>query len=232
MANTDQIALVTGGNRGIGLEICRQLADKGMHVILTSRSEEKGMKAVKSLQKKDYRISYYHLDVTDEEDILKLKIHLEKEFGKLDILVNNAGILIDKGSLTGTSTSVIRETMETNFFGPLNLIKAMATLLKKSTDARIINMSSGMASLNTMGSGSPAYRISKVALNALTIILANELGSSVKVYTMSPGWVRTEMGGSGAPRSVEEGADTALWLATAENIPDGKFYQNRKVIEW
>lgn len=232
MTNSTKIALVTGGNRGIGLEICHQLADKGMQVILTARSEEKGKKAVKELSKKSGTFSFYRLDVTKDEEIRQLKSSIEKEFGRLDVLVNNAGIMIDKGSLVDSDTSIIRQTMETNFYGPLNLIKEFLPLLKKSHDPRIINMSSGLAALNRMGSGSAGYRISKVALNALTLILANELGPAVKVYTMSPGWVRTDMGGSGAPRSVEEGADTAVWLATENNIPDGKFYQNRKVIDW
>jgi NAD(P)-dependent dehydrogenase (short-subunit alcohol dehydrogenase family) len=160
--------------------------------------------------------------------------YLEEDCGKLDILINNAGILLeDDKNIMEMDPELIRKTLETNLYGPLKVCQAFVPMLKKSDDGRIINLSSSMGQLSSMGSDSPAYCISKTALNALSAILSDELnGSNIKVNSMDPGWVKTDMGGKGATLSVEEGADTAVWLATADDIPNGKFVKNRKVIPW
>jgi NAD(P)-dependent dehydrogenase (short-subunit alcohol dehydrogenase family) len=226
-----KIAIVTGANRGIGLETCRQLAATGFKVILTARNEEKGKVAADTLSEKNPGVQFYTLDVTSEKSIQSLTQFIEQEFGKLDVLVNNAGISFGNKSISSASVDEIRRIMETNFFGPLMVTKTLLPLLKKSDDARVINVSSGMGAWNSLDGSYAGYRLSKVSLNALTVMFANDLrGTAIKVNTISPGWVRTEMGGNYAPDSVEQGADTIVWLATAKNIPTGKFFSNRKEI--
>ena len=224
------IALVTGGNRGIGLEICRQLAERGLTVVLTARDLSKGQKAASSLQG---QVVVRRLDVTDDASVGDLAGALRQEFGVLDVLVNNAAISRGSRGLADSDLETIREIMETNFFGPIRVTQALLPLLRKSSDARIINITSGMGSLDELLGGYAGYRLSKAGLNAQTILLANELrGSHIKVNAVCPGWVRTDMGGRSAPRSVAEGADTAVWLATAPDVPTGKSFRNREVIAW
>jgi len=224
----EKIALVTGANKGIGFEICRQLTEKEIKVILSARNEEGGKLAAGKLN-----VIFHQLDVTNEVSIEKIKNFIEKKFGKLDILINNAGIMIDY-DVQGINADIekVEKTFGTNVLGPLRLCKSLIPLLKNSTDGRIVNISSGMGALNDMGSYAPAYRISKTALNVLTKIFASELPENIKVNSMCPGWVRTDMGGPKATRSVKGGADTAVWLATASNVPTGKFFRDRKEIEW
>ena len=230
----EKIALVTGANRGIGLEISKQLAAQGITVVLTARNMQTGRPLVNELRQQWKHTWFHQLDVTDEASIQDLYNYLAEDCGHLDILINNAGIFIDDGlSALNITLDSMRQTMETNLYGPMRLVQVMIPLLKRSDDGRIINLSSTMGQLSSMAGRSPAYRISKAALNALTVILADELnGTKVKVNSMHPGWVRTEMGGSTAPKSVEDGSDTAVWLATADNIPNGQFVQDRKVIAW
>lgn len=231
----ERIAVVTGGNRGIGKEICRQLAEKGVRVILTARDQGRGEAARSELAKGNLHVLFHPLDVTDPASIEALRAFIEKEFGRLDILVNNAAVLLDQG-MRGVSIpiGVLREMMEVNTFAPLMVSQALIPLLKKSRSGRIVNVSSGMGSLATMGGGNPAYRISKAALNAVTRILADELkGSGVHVNSVHPGWVRTDMGGRHASRSVEEGADTPVWLALQpEGGPTGGFFRDREAMPW
>jgi len=227
-----RLAIVSGADKGIGFEITKQLAQRGVSVILTARDPKKGAKAQQDLAAMKLHVVFHQLDVIDEKSISLLVQWISKEYGKLDILVNNAGILLDEGESIGTiSLDMVRKTMETNFYGPLRLCQALLPLLKKSDDGRIVNMSSGLGSLYGGGGGYPAYSISKTALNALTVKLAAEL-PNMKINCMSPGWVATDMGGKDAPRTPAEGADTAVWLATASDIPSGKFFENRREIEW
>jgi NAD(P)-dependent dehydrogenase (short-subunit alcohol dehydrogenase family) len=230
----DKTAVVTGGNRGIGLEISKQLAARGIITILTSRNMHEGRPLVNELRKQWKNIWYHQLDVTDETSIRDILAYLEDDCGKLDILINNAGIVLnDDKNILEMDPALIRETLNTNLYGPLRLIQAFMPMLKQSEDARIINLSSTMGQLSSMGSSSPAYRISKTALNALSVILSAELaGSNIKVNSVCPGWVKTDMGGEHASLPAEEGADTAVWLATADEIPNGKFIRGRKVISW
>ncbi|MFP3910157.1 MAG: SDR family oxidoreductase [Archaeoglobaceae archaeon] len=232
-----RIAVVTGANKGIGLEIVKQLAEKGITAVLTSRDEIKGKKASEDLKKHGLDVLYHQLDVTDDLSIKRLADYVEHELGKLDILVNNAGINIDENKNTlNVDMGTVRKTMETNFYGPFRVSQALLPLLLKSDDARIINISSGLGALSSPISEHhpfPVYSISKTALNALTVNMASDLrNTNVKVNSACPGWVRTDMGGPHAHKSPQEGADTAVWLATTPNIPSGKFFRERKEIEW
>lgn len=237
-----RIAVVTGGNRGIGLEACRQLARAGLKVILTARDKAKGEEAADGLKKEGLDVSAAALDVSSPESIRAFADQMNREYGRVDVLVNNAGVLIDQGwqgtkgspSIFAARLEDIRATMDTNVYGVLLLIQAFAPGMRERQYGRIVNLSSGMGQLSDMGGGYPAYRLSKVALNGLTRIAAAELaGSNVLVNTMCPGWVRTEMGGPNATRTVEEGADTITWLAMLpDGGPSGKFFRDRKEIPW
>jgi NAD(P)-dependent dehydrogenase (short-subunit alcohol dehydrogenase family) len=244
--STQPIAVVTGANRGIGYEICRQLAGRGYHVILAARDVEKGRLSAERLRSElgsKGRVDAAHLDVSDAESIREFSRFLTSEYGKLDVLVNNAGVLLDPdevrgGGSAGSSLNIgvdtIRRTMETNVYGPFQLLQAFSGLLGKSGHGRVVNISSGMGQLSEMNGGYPAYRISKTALNAVTRIFSEELRpSGVLVNSVCPGWVKTEMGGTGADREVSEGADTPVWLATLpDDGPTGGFFRDREKIEW
>jgi len=234
---TQRVAVVTGANRGIGLEICRQLAKLGgMRVVLTARDAASGEAAAQELRAEGLEVDFHVLDVTDEQSVRTFARWLEADCKRCDVLVNNAGVMIDpRGSrVLDSKIETYRDTLEVNFFGPLRLVQAIVPLMKKAGYGRIVNVSSGQGQLSEMGVGTPAYRVSKTALNALTRTLAAELqGSGVLVNAMCPGWVKTRMGGSSAPRTVAQGADTAVWLAT---LPDrgasGGFFRDRKPIPW
>ena len=231
-----KIALITGANRGIGKEVARQLAEKGFRVILASRNAEKGKKALAALMEEtDSQLLFSHkLDLVDEADFEAIVKYVEEKFGRLDVLVNNAGIFIKTGNSTlEVPKNEIRQTLDTNFYAPLLLSQGLLPLLKKSPDARIINVSSSMGRLSAMYGGHAAYRLSKVALNGLTAIMAEDLKeSTVKVVAVDPGWVRTDMGGSSAHRSLAEGAAGITFLAIEDNIQNGGFYRDGKVLTW
>ena len=234
MSGTNPIIVVTGGNRGIGFEICRQLASRGAQVVLTARKPEAGEQAVKKLAAHSLSARFHPLNVTGPESIAALRDFLERTFGRLDVLISNAGIISDEeASGLEVKLSTLRATLETNTLAPLHVAQTLAPLLKRSVAGRIVNMSSGMGALSEMEGGYAAYRISKVALNAVTRILAAELRGTVAVNSMCPGWVRTDMGGANAERDVSQGADTAVWLALdAPQDLTGKFLRDRKVIAW
>ena len=229
-----KIALVTGGNRGVGFEICRQLARQGMKVILTARSIQKGGEAAKQLQAEGLDAVFCPLDVTSEKSIRQAAQFVKTNFGRLDILINNAGIQVDAG-LKGINADIdkIRETMETNVYGPLRLAQVLIPLMRRTDAGKIINISSRMGALHGMKGGAPGYRISKAALNAVTRILSTELeGTGITVNSVSPGHVRTALGGPDAPQSIEEGADTAVWLAVQDSPASGKFFRERGEFGW
>ena len=232
---SQKIAVVTGGNRGIGLEICRRLAQEGLTVILTARDQAKGKTAQAQLQAAGFTTHFYPLDVANPVNIQQLRQYLETEFGRLDILVNNAGVFLDRGQ-TGLTVDpdMIRQTLETNVYGPLQLCQALIPLMQRQNYGRIVNVSSRMGQLSEIGGGALAYRTSKTALNAVTAILAAEVrDANILINAVSPGWVRTDMGGSAAARSVEEGADTAVWLALLpDGGPSGGFFHDRVQILW
>ena len=230
-----KIALITGSNRGIGLEVLRQLCEHGYHCILTSRKEADGQKALASLSSYSQQLSYQRLDVNEDESVAKIKAFVEQEFGRLDVLVNNAGWNYDYGAKpTTVDLQKVMDTLNTNLMGPWRMCQAFIPLMKKQGYGRIVNVSSGSGSIDKMSSETPAYGLSKTALNVLTIKLADELkGSEILVNSVCPGWVRTEMGGMNAPRSVEEGAEGIVWLATLpEGGPSGGFFRDKQPIPW
>jgi len=231
----ERIAVVTGANRGIGFEICKQLVKKRVRVVLTARDDLKGREACEKLKGGGGEAVFHPLDVTDRQDIGRLETYLRKEFSRLDILVNNAGLFIDGEKLgINVDLKTVRTTMETNAFGPLQLCQMAIPFMRHRNYGRIVNVSSGLGALTDMGGGYPSYRMSKSCLNAMTIILADELrGTNILVNSVCPGWVRTDMGGNEAERSVEQGADTAVWLAMLpDHGPSGQFFRDRTVIPW
>ena len=233
----NRVALVTGGNRGIGLEISRQLAEAGHQVILGAREVSKGEAAAKKLASKGLKVFPAKLDVTDQTTLDNAVGLVRSDFGRLDILVNNAGILIDETDRPSQSNlQTVRTTLETNLLGPWRLCQAFIPMMKREKYGRIVNVSSGAGAFADMAESvyAPAYSVSKASLNALTVVLATELrGSNVLVNAVCPGWVKTDMGGANAPRSVKQGADTAVWLATLpDNGPSGGFFRDRAKIDW
>ena len=236
MAAAARIALVSGGNRGIGLEICRRLAKDGLSVVLTARDAAKGKAAARALLDEGLNLDFQRLDVTSCRSIRSCVSAVAERHGRIDVLVNNAGVLLDpRGSrFLDTKLETYRDTLEANLFGPLQLAQAVIPLMKANRYGRIVNLSSGLGQLSEMEQGTPAYRISKTALNALTRILAAEFReNNILVNSMCPGWTRTGMGGEGAPRTPQQAADTALWLATLpDDGPTGGFFRDREAIEW
>ena len=232
-----KVILVSGGNRGLGLAACRQFAALGHVVLLGSRDIAAGRAAAESIGSE--RVEAVRLDVTSQAEIDQLAAEIDERHGRLDVLVNNAGIMIDGDD--GASTSileadigVIERTLQINTLAPIRLINAMLPLLERVDDARIVNLSSGMGQLSEMGGNYPAYRLSKTALNAVTRIYAAELDAGkFSINSVCPGWVRTDMGGAGADLQPDEGVDTVVWLATADEARvSGGFYRQRRPIDW
>ena len=230
----NKIALVTGANRGIGLATAQELLKRGYTVILSARNEKQGKTAQTNLQQ--WGEVYFHpLDVTNDSSITKIKQYVENKFGKLDILINNAGINYDTWHSAESADLIeVQETLNTNLLGPWRMAQAFIPLMKKENYGRIVNVSSGAGTINGMGGGTPGYSISKTGLNVLTIKLANNISNyNILVNAVCPGWVRTEMGGSGAPRSPEEGAETIVWAAELQDRGlNGKFFRDKREISW
>lgn len=226
--------VVTGGNRGIGKAIVEELAKLRHHVIIAARNEKTGKALEKQLVDTGYDARFLQLDQSKPEEIERFAKLLYSDYDRLDVLINNAAVFLDNGqSSTKVKMKDIKRTIDINLYGPIDLSKTLLNLLKGSTEGRIINVTSGLGAMNEMSGNHTGYRLSKVALNAFTQIFASDLrDTTIKVNSMCPGWVKTDMGGEGAPRSVDQGADTAVWLATAEMIPNGKFLRDRTEIEW
>jgi NAD(P)-dependent dehydrogenase (short-subunit alcohol dehydrogenase family) len=239
MNANQKIAIVTGANRGLGFETCRQLARQGLQLVFTSRDVAKGKTATEKLKSEGIEVTYHPLDVTREESIEQLQQFIRQQFGRLDVLVNNAGIFPDPidfeaGSIFQAKVDTLKTAMETNVYGPLQLCQAFIPLMKEHDYGRVVNVSSGMGQLSDMGVGYAGYRLSKTALNAVTRILAAELkDTNILVNSVCPGWVRTDMGGPEAPRTPEEGVETIVWLATLpDNGPTGGFFRDKQPIAW
>ena len=235
-----QVALVTGSNRGIGFEIAKQLAIKKIQVILTSRNSANGEAAVRKLARDGVKkVVAMELDVSNQVSVDSLLDEVEKAFGRLDILVNNAAILIDREDIVASNAEleIVKATLETNLIGAWRMCRAFIPLMRKNGYGRIVNVSSGAGEFEYMATSGgywPAYSLSKASLNALTVMLASELkGTNILINAVCPGWVRTDMGGSNATRSVEEGAATPVWLATLpDGGPTGYNFFDKKQINW
>lgn len=245
MAKANKVALITGANKGLGLEMAKQLAQQGIAVVLAARDQAKGEAAVEKLKQEGLPVQFLKLDVTSKQDHTAAAAFLEKNFGKLDILINNAGISAD--GIAGTPASAtteqsLRDTFDTNFFAPIALTQALLPLLKKSDAARIVNMSSILGSQTLHATPvSPiydfkalSYDASKAALNSFTIHLAHELkDTKIKVNSAHPGWVKTDMGTDAAPMEIPEGARTGVSLALLdESGPTGGFYHLGEALPW
>lgn len=229
-----KIALVTGSNKGLGFETCRQLARLGITVILSSRNFSKGKIPSKLLVEEGLNILFYQLDVSNQVNISRIANQIEKRFGQLDILVDNAAILYDTWqNAINADLDVVYQALMTNLFGPWRLSQVCIPIMKRNKYGRIVNVSSGAGSLHYTTAGTPAYSVSKAALNAFTRILAAELyGTSILVNSIDPGWVATDMGGHGG-RPVEEGAKGIVWAATLpDNGPTGGFFFDGKATPW
>lgn len=227
-------ALVTGGNRGIGFAICQGLLDAGFEVILAARTFDKAKAAISRL-KSDGNIHAAAINVIDDNSILDTAMMLSKDYGSLDVLINNAGIYPDhERNILTAERNLLMMATNTNAFSAIRLVQAFLPMLEKSPAARVINMSSIYGQLTSLSADIPGYCLSELALNGSTIMLADALKpKGISVYAVNPGWVRTDMGGESAPRSPQEGADTAVWLATeAEALESGKFWGDRKILNY
>ncbi|SIR50796.1 SDR family NAD(P)-dependent oxidoreductase [Peribacillus simplex] len=235
MLKDTKVALVTGGNRGIGYELVKQLALEGFMVILTSRDPIMGHKIANKLKKSDLDVSFLVMDVDNQESILQAAITVNERYGRLDVLINNAGVYLDEDKkLVAMDPSILEKTMETNFFGVYHVIRSFIPIMEKHGYGRIINVSSEygvMSQLSYPGVG--AYKLSKLALNGLTQLLAGEVKGDIKINAVDPGWVSSEMGGPSAPTTPKQAAESFLWLATiGSEGPNGKFFRGGKLMDW
>jgi NAD(P)-dependent dehydrogenase (short-subunit alcohol dehydrogenase family) len=232
---TQRIVLITGSNRGIGLETARQLARRGFHVVIAARDEGRGRQAAEGIQAGGGKATFLSLDVSSSDSIRNAVRQFAAIADHLDVLSNNAAIYPDQGlTILTLPRDRLAQTFQTNTFGPLEVTQAFLPYLRQAAAARVINVSSGYGQLEGLSPDVPSYCLSKLALNGLTIMLAEALRADhIAVNSMCPGWVRTDMGGPNATHSVEEGADTAVWLADeAPHELTGKFFRNRQEIPW
>jgi NAD(P)-dependent dehydrogenase (short-subunit alcohol dehydrogenase family) len=230
----DRVALVTGANRGIGLEVCRQLAQRGYVAVLGAREPEKGERAAAHLREQDLDVRACQLDVSDPASVEAASGWIEAELGRVDAVVNNAAILYDTWQRgVDADLDQVRAALETNLLGAWRVVQALLELLRQSPAGRIVNVSSGAGALNDMGGGTPAYRTSKAALNALTRILAAELRADrILVNAICPGWVATDMGGAGG-RPIAEGAAGIVWaVELPDDGPSGGFFRDGRALAW
>ena len=235
MSDKRLIALVTGANRGLGLEVSRRLAEAGMRVYLGSRDLSKGQQAADQLREHSLDVEPIVLDVTDDKEVSAAREHIEKNSGSLDVLINNAGVYVDEGaSVFDVLPESFRRTMAVNFYGALGMCREFVPAMVSRDYGRVVNVSSGYGALTEMQGHHPAYRVSKTALNALTRIVAVEAGDdNIKINSVCPGWVRTDMGGEEAALAVEEGAEGIVWAATLpDDGPTGGFFRYGKAIDW
>lgn len=228
-----RVALVTGGNRGIGFEVCRQLGKLEYAVLLGARDLAKGEEAAETLRGEGLNVTALQLDVTSEEDVDGLG-----ELERVDALVNNAAVAPDRAhpntSALCVPAELVRLGFETNTLGPYRVCQQIVPIMRRQGYGRIVNVATGMAQLSEMNGHSPGYRLSKTALNALTRILADELkGMNILVNSVDPGWVKTDMGGRAAPLTPAQGAETMVWAATLPDVgPTGGFFKEKRQIAW
>ena len=224
-------ALVTGGNRGIGFEACRQLARAGLHVVLTARDPGRGEEAAKALRDEGLPVSFEQIDVTDGGSVEACARRLSGAGTEIDVLVNNAGVYPTEGVFS-VDEETFRRALDINTLGPFRTCRTFVPVMVRRGYGRVVNVSSGGGSFGE-GIGPVAYGASKAALNALTVKVAEAVRGNVKANAMCPGWVRTDMGGAGAPRSPEQAAETLVWLATLPaDGPNGGLFRDRRPIPW
>jgi NAD(P)-dependent dehydrogenase (short-subunit alcohol dehydrogenase family) len=228
-----EVAVVTGANRGIGLAVCRQLGARGMAVIVGARELDRGEEAARELRSNGIAATARKLDVTAQADVDALASWLEGDLGRVDVLVNNAGILVE-GAATTLDLALAERAWQVNVLGAWRMANALVPLMRRRRHGRIVNVSSEAGSLASMASYAPAYSVSKAAMNAITRLLASELrGTGILVNSVCPGWVATDMGGSGAPRTPEQGAASVVWAAILPaDGPTGGFYRDGRPIAW
>ena len=231
---TGRVALVTGANRGIGFEVCRVLGRHGAKVVLASRDSEKGRKAASILQSEGLDVVCRELDITSQDSVAELAAWAEATYGKLDVLVNNAGIMPNKKTVLEATLDEAESMWQVNTLGAWRTSLALLPLMQRNAWGRIVNVSSEAGSMQRMTGVAVAYRVSKAALNAFTRCLAAQVRmDGVLVNAVCPGWVRTEMGGADAARSVEEGAASVMWAVTLDDDgPSGGYYQDGKPLPW
>jgi NAD(P)-dependent dehydrogenase (short-subunit alcohol dehydrogenase family) len=230
---TGRVALVTGAFRGFGFATAERLAARGASVAVHVRDPERAEATARRLGDRGFAVAG---DLGNPSDLQSIVTRTLDRFGRLDVLVNNAGITGGGWSTNAVDADLdeVRRTLETNLFGAWRLTEQALPLMRKNGYGRIVNISSGMGQLSDMGGHSPGYRVSKTGLNVLTRMLTAELGEeNILVNSVCPGWVRTDMGTQSARLSVEEGADTPVWLATLpDDGPRGGFFRNREPIPW
>lgn len=230
-----RVALVTGANRGIGQGIARQLAARGLITIFGARDREQAVAAARAVRGVPGEARGRQLDVTDQGSVDRLLAGIEAEFGRLDVLVNNAAIVLGSDQpASRVGLADVEATLATNVLGPWRLCQAALPLMLRGGYGRIVNVSSGAGSFGEGHAGSATYSVSKAALNMLTLKLARELdGTNILANAVCPGWVRTDMGGQNADRSVEHGSETPVWLATLpDGGPSGEFFRDKQRIPW
>jgi NAD(P)-dependent dehydrogenase (short-subunit alcohol dehydrogenase family) len=230
----DRVALVTGANRGIGLEVCRQLAQRGYVAVLGARDPARGERAAAELREQSLDVRACELDVANAASVEAAAAWVRSELGRVDAVVNNAAILYDTWQRgVDADLDQVQAALDTNLLGAWRVVQALLGLLRQSPAGRIVNVSSGAGALNDMGAGTPAYRTSKAALNALTRILAAELGGDrILVNAICPGWVATDMGGPGG-RSVAKGAAGIVWaVELPDDGPSGGFFRDGRPLAW
>lgn len=235
VSSEQRLALVTGGNKGIGFEVCRQLGKLGYRVLLTARNPNKGHQAVAVLLSEDLVVDFCPLDVSQEASIAQVVLFVQQNYKRLDVLVNNAAVHLDRDqSIATLPLDVLRQTLEINTLGALRLCQEFLPMMKRRRYGRIVNVSSAMGQHARMRANSSAYRLSKDAMNAITQMLADSIQiPDILINACHPGHVRTDMGGKSAPRSVEQGADTIVWLATLPaGGPTGGFFYDRAPLDW
>jgi len=234
-ANRPRVALVTGANRGMGLETCRQLLARGMRVVMTGRDMAALQRAFREIPDTSENLAAVRMDVTDPGSIETAYRTAVERLGTVDVLVNNAAVLLFEDSdVLSIPADAFRSTFETNLFGAIEVCRVFAPPMADRGYGRIVNVSSGAGQLSAMSTYAPAYAMSKAALNAFTRILADTYHSrGVLANAVDPGWVRTDMGGLSAPRSVQQGVATTVWLATLPSDgPTGGFFRDKRSIEW
>ena len=224
-----RIAVVTGANRGMGKAVSEKLLGLNYHVIMVGRKEKEINDAAHSIGGEAFVA-----DVESEKDIMTLTKYISDKYGRLDVLINNAGVYIEEGDIFSGKDSVMNKTFEINTMGPYRMMKGLIPLMKKNGFGRVVNVSSGLGSFEGSSSHCTAYCVSKVSLNMLTKLFASEVnGTNIKVNSICPGWVKTDMGGPNASRSIEEGISGMIWAATLdEQGPNGGFFRDGKPIDW